>query len=358
MRAVGVAQALPGDPPIADLGPADGASVPAGPRAVTVAFTWPDYRIAVYDGYTDFGSSDDYRARFSTSPALDANEELAVSAFGGIRSARASGGGNCTAALDSFEGGTYKDAIGKRVYWQVYRPCNGCTPQDEKGAVRSFFVRPNRISAKLDAPARVYGGYPALVSVANKADVGLATISLQYRRGKGWRTFATHGQVTGRTELVGTLATGRRTLRAVLATRSFSQVLATRTLTVRSPRGRRQISGHDDGRYAARSASDRRRATLSFRITNHGTVLRGFKASVVTFCFGPTLGDNHISVNFALLGPTRIAPDGSVTGHLATRGQRSELKLTGRVHDRRFRGRIDARFSTCSGVRKLDADRR
>lgn len=74
-------------------------------------------------------------------------------------------------------------------------------------------------------------------------------------------------------------------------------------------------------------------------------------------CIGPTLEDNHIYVASALLRKVKVAPDGSVTGYLVTRGQGAELKLTGRLRNRRFQGKIDAKYSTCSGVRKLDTIR-
>lgn len=294
------AGALPGDSPIVALTPADGASVPAGPAVVTVTYRCPDYRAAVYDDgdghvLTDLRDASDYNVRFSTSPALDANGALARTDFGGIRSANPVGDGTCASALDSFDGGTYSSAVGRRVYWQAYRYCNGCTPQDEKGPVRSFFVRPTRIVARLSVPRRLYAGYPALLAVETSAEPGSAEVRLQYRRGATWRTFATHGFVSKRTELVGTLPAGRHSVRALLAARSFSQVVATRTLTVRRAAGR-STSARDDGRYAARDRRERRTSTLTFRIANRGRTLRDFKASVTTFCVGPTLEDNHLYV--------------------------------------------------------------
>lgn len=358
------AEALPGDPPIVPLTPADGASVPAGPTVVTVTYRCPPYRVAVYDGgdgnvLTDYGDSEDYRVRFATTPRLDANGALADTAFGGIRSATPTGdGATCASALDSYEGGTYPTAVGRRVYWQVYRYCNGCTPQDEKSPVRSFLVRPTRIAATLKVPQHLYAGYAALLAVETKADPGSADVTLEYRRGARWRAFARHGFVTDRTELVGTLPAGRHAIRAVLVTKSYRQTIATRTVTVRRASGRRSTSGRDDGGYVARDRRERRTSNLSFRIADGGRTLRDFKASVTTFCIGPTLEDNRFYVATAVLRTVKIAPDGSVTGYLATKGQRSELKLTGRLQHRRFRGRIDARYATCSGARKLDAVRR
>jgi len=358
------AMALPGDPPIVPLTPADGASVPAGPGAVTVTYLCPPYRAAVYDDgggnvITDYRDGNDYRVRFATSPALDSSGALADEAFGGIRTPTlASDGTTCASELSDYDGATVPAAIGRRVYWQASRYCNGCTPQDEKGPVRSFVVRPTRIIAKLVAPRHLYAGYPALLAVKTKAKPGSADVLLQYRRQGKWVTFARHAFVTDRTELIGKLPAGRHRLRAVLSAASYGQTIARRTVVVSRASSRRSTSSRDDGRYIARNSRERAKSTLSFRVTAGGGLLRDFKASVTTFCFGPTSEDNHLYVATALLRKVRIAPDGSITGYLATRGQRSELKLTGRLHHHRFRGKIEAQYSVCSGTRKLDAVRR
>ena len=153
------------------------------------------------------------------------------------------------------------------------------------------------------------------------------------------------------TELVATLPAGRQKLRALAITSTTRFQLAGRTLVVRRP-GRRSTAARDDGRY-------RGSATLAFKVAGGGKVLRSFNASVTVFCVGPTPADNRTEIAFARLRSARIAPDGSVTGYLQTKGATpASVTLTGRVHNRRFKGMVSIAFSTCAGERKLVAARR
>ena len=76
------ASAMPGDPPVVPLAPADGAEVPANPDGIGVNFQCPDYRIAVYGSVTVHGTYSDYQVRFSDSPALGSDGRLATHPYG------------------------------------------------------------------------------------------------------------------------------------------------------------------------------------------------------------------------------------------------------------------------------------
>ena len=340
------ARALPGDPPIVPLTPADGAAVPADASGIPVTFQCP--------AYSDGGDHSDYAVRFAADPAVGADGRLATQPYGNDAGASLGADGlTCSAELDTFDTGRSPEIVGGRVYWQAYRLCNGCARGWEAGPVRSFVVRPD-VRARLTAPARVYAGYLNVFRLQSSARLSGAQVLLQRRTGRRWTTLVRTGFKTGSTELVAALPAGRQHLRARIVAASATIGVARRTLLVR--RGARRVtSGRDDGRYAARKRP--RNGVLGFRIAAGGTKLRDFRASLSAFCIGPTPGDNRVVIAVARLRSARIGPDGSVTGLLEQRSG-ARVLLTGRVRHRRFRGEVSMAFSTCSGSRKLDAIRR
>ena len=338
------ARAMPGDPPVVPLAPADHAVVGADPAGIGVSFQCPDYRIAVYGNLVQRGSFNDYAVRFSDTAALGADGRLATAPYGNDAAASLAPDGTCTAKLDTFDTASSPEISGGRVFWQAYRYCNGCTPQYETGAVRSFVVRPS-VSGTLRPPARVYAGYPSLFAVESDAKLSGAQVVLQRRAGGSWRTLAKRPFHLQSTRLVATLPAGRTRLRALAVTGAARLELATRTIVVRRP-GARRTSGRDDGRYTGRD--------VRFTVARGGTSLRGFRASLNVFCVGPTIPDNRTEVAIAELGATRVAPDGSVTGYLRTSGGAS-ITLTGTLRHGRFNGEVAMTFSTCSGTRTVSA---
>jgi hypothetical protein len=343
----GSAHAMPGDAPVVPLAPADGAQVRANADGIGVGFQCPDYRIAVFGPVTQYGDYHDYGVRFSDRPDLGTDGRLANNPYGNDAGASLAPDRSCAAKLDTFDTASSPEIAGGRVYWQAYRPCTGCTPQYETGGVRSFVVRPS-VRGTLRAPKRVYSSYPALFTVASTAKLSGADVVLQRRAGSRWRTVKRRPFQLDRTELVAALPAGRQKLRALAITGATRFQLAARTVVVRRP-GRRSTTARDDGRYGGSG-------TLAFKVSGGGTLLRSFNASVTVFCVGPTPPDNRTEIAFARLRSARIAPDGSVTGYLQTKGaDPASVTLTGRLHGRRFKGKVSIAFSTCAGSRKLAA---
>lgn len=351
------AQALPGDQPITPASPSNGATVPANAEGISVSYSCPGYRKQVFgdppDQTTEFGDAEDYDVRFSDSPSLGADGLLAAKPYGSDASARpASDGAACTSVLNTSDNSSSPEIVGGRVFWQAHRSCIGCEGQrPETAPVRSFVVQ-RKIAARLAVPRRAYAGYLSVFALTSKAKLSGAKVALQRRARGKWKTVESAPFRLDRTELVASLPAGRQRLRALVITDTSKFAVAKKTLSVRSG-GRRSTSTRDDGRYAARKAPPN--STLSFRVTGGGRTLRNFKASVTTFCFGLT--ENNISLNFAVLGPVRVAPDGGVVGLLKTKKGAREL-LTGRLRNGRFTGEVSVAFSTCSGTRKLNAARR
>jgi hypothetical protein len=248
-----------------------------------VSFQCPDYRIAVYGDLVQRGDFNNYGVRFSDGAALGADGRLANAPYGNDAAASLAPDRTCTAKLDTFDTARSPEISGGRVFWQVYRYCNGCTPQYETGAVRSFVVRPS-VSGTLRSTARVYAGYAALFAVESDAKLSGAEVVLQRRAGGSWRTIATGPFQLERTQIVVTLPAGRVLLRALAVTGAVRFELATRTIVVRRP-GERSTSARDDGRYTGRD--------MRLTVARGGTSLRGFHASLDVFCVGPTVADNR-----------------------------------------------------------------
>lgn len=209
-------------------------------------------------------------------------------------------------------------------------------------------------TATLQVPERLYAGYLGAFAVKDASDRdGNATVSLQRRVGSGWAAVTSEPRRSDATELYGKLPAGRQSLRAVVVTDDGQRTpVASRTLTVLRE-GRRTPSRRDDGRYAPAKSE---KGPVRFSIAGGGKTLRGFQASVTTFCFGPTIDSNRLLVFAAKLDPVRVAPDGAVVGVLRTKDDGREA-LVGRLRSGRFTGTIDVSLSTCNGQRKLTAVR-
>lgn len=347
------ATALPGDPPLVPLTPADGATVPANPAGIPVSYQCPAYTSEVYgdpaDPIISRGGPGDYSVTFSSSPAIGANGVIAAT-FGSDSPSVGPDGATCTSELDTYDSTTSPEIVGGRVYWQASRPCSGCTGQrPETGPVRSFVVRPAPVEGTLRSQPRLYAGYLSVFTVTPGTAFARETL-LQRRVGKTWRTFAQGGS-SEPTELIGKLPAGRHEIRAVLMIGDQAVQAATRKVNVRRG-GRRVTSARDNGRYAARNGPNN--DALTFKVGRGGTVLKSFKATVAAYCIGATLSDNHIQISFAALRSARIAPDGTVVGLLKLKSG-ARTVLTGRLRNRRFKGKVSLSFSTCGGSRRLDA---
>lgn len=357
LLAPAVASALPGDPPVEALAPADGASVRAGSGGITVAYTCPAYTSDVYgdpaNPTVDRRDASDYQVTFSDRSDPSADGLLAGHGFPSATfGAQPEGDGTCTSTLPD----DYVPLATKygRVYWQASRSCLACMPQHETGPVRSFVVRLS-VSATLTVPKRLYAGYLGAFSLRSTASLADARVVLERRSGGHWSKVTDEPYHSDATKLFGKLPAGRHTVRAVIRTGSSSFTVATKTLTVRRE-ARRSTSRGDDGTY--RAAKPAKNSTLRFTVAGGGRLLKGFKASVTTFCVGPTPSDNRLYVVFALLNTVRIAPDGTVVGVLrSSRGGREIL--TGRLSHGHLTGAsIDVSLSTCNGERKFTAVRR
>ena len=348
------AGALPGDPPIVPLAPAEGATVPANAAGIPVSFACPAYTREIYGETRDPGTYEDYDVRFSNAPALG---PTAASRHGPSAATPARA---CCRPIPrrAWRRSTRTTARARPRSWAAGssgRPIAAAPAAPggyETAPVRSFVVRPD-VQGTLKLPAAVYAGYLAVYRFESPALLAGADALLQRRGRTSWLTVVKK-RFSQKTDFVAKLPAGRQRLRVRIETPSGAFDLPERTLTVRRG-GRRVTSGRDDGSYGARKPPSN--STLRFKVSKDGTVLRDFRASLAAFCVGPTLEQNRVIVAFAALRSARIAPDGSVTGLLET-SSGARVLLTGRLRNRSFKGHVVTQFSTCTGSRDLDAVRR
>ena len=333
------AAALPGDPPIVLLGPADGAQVTADPDGIPVRFTCPDYRqfvgtITVYGDYTD------YTATFATKPDLGSDGRLldANVVDRDIPMQSDNGSDDCASELENdgpeVTPGTY--------YWQVDRLCTGCPTGHETSPVQGFTVRA-ALKLALTVPKRAFGGYPILASVRAGGVPDGGNVTVQRRAGRRWKRAATATILRERADVVFTLPKGRARVRLKAVVGTQTGTSPARKVTVARAQG--WTTTHDVGRYTGKAEG----ADAELKVAAGGRQIRDFDTEVSMFCVGPTIPDNHIMIGVAPVKKARIAPDGRFYAR-KKHGSSTVIELRGRVHRGRVKGQVRLTVGTCDGV--------
>jgi hypothetical protein len=373
---VGSAAALPGDPPITPVSPADGASVPAVEEGLKVSYSCPTYRTAVEieeeeveneeeeievieKPVTVFEGTEGYGVIFSTGPGLGKDGRLISAGFGEAGEAEAEavkGTPNCTSELELPTTPNPAVLYQGRVYWQAFRECEGCALGFETGPVRSFVVVPTIEEAEITYEDHVFGGY--LTKVAFFASSGLkgAKVVLQRWTGTEWATIAEEpGTELGENSFFVTLGGGHKLLRPVVVGVGITLPLEEKAKTVRkAKKGPRTPVATGGWVYALKP--EREEFPLTFKVTDHGTMLRGLTASMEAICRGPAKDQKVTIEASSAVKSVPIAPDGSVVAHFATAGATpSTVTLTGSFFGGRFTGLLTSEFLNCKGFREFEA---
>lgn len=391
------AAALPGDTPITAVGPADGANVPAVEEGLKVTYTCPVYRtveelveeeiplppkevippeeeelpppeeeelpeeeVEVIEKLVPvFGNSENYGVIFSTGSALGTNGRLVSTGFGEAGEAEAEvvkGTPSCTSELELPTSPNPAVLYQGRVYWQAFRECEGCPSGFETGPVQSFVVVPTIEEAEITYENHVFAGYMTKVSFFASASLKGAKVALQRWTGTEWLTLSEEpGTESGENSFFITLGAGHRLLRPVLVGTGVTLPLEEKAKTIRRVRKGTARIPIQTGNYAYALKSQREEFPLSFRVTQGGTMLTGFRAAVEAVCRGP----NKEKVTREAASSVRsvpIAPNGDVVAHFATTGATpSTVTLTGSFFSGRFTGLLTSSFLNCSGFREFEA---
>lgn len=272
--------ALPGDPQIEAVSPADGATVAADPDGIVVVYTCPTYRsFESSSGLGTFPCSDpfvgsSYGADFSTSPELGSDGRLRSDLRYSEYSSPGGSSDNTTPAGQRRAVMAQNATTPGRYFSQARRICVDCPTGYETGPVRSFVVR-TQASVGLAVQARGYVGYPLTFSVRTKGLEDGAPVVIERRAGARW-VRVTGGTVRkNRAATLGLLPKGTQTVRvtALLGDQRF----ASSSRTVRVKTARKWTTVRAAGRYSGSPEA-------SFRIAPGGRELRAFRASVVTYC--------------------------------------------------------------------------
>jgi len=377
--APGFAKALPGDPPIVPLGPANGAIVPADEFGIKVSFQCPAYHseedeeeeeeeeggagseVKPTPEDEDLADASDYTVRFSTSPATESDGRLSTAGFGeeygeGFPDP---GSDKVTCATDLELPANFAPVALYQgtIYWQAARQCDACASEWEAGPVRSFNLVPNVEEPELDLQEHVYAGYLTDIGFSSFSDLTGATIELQRFEHGAWAPLAQEpAQSSDEAAFFVKLPAAHTALRTVLKTATISLPLAPQKVTIHKLGKRRSTSAHDDGRYLAAPKKERATMPVSLMITDRGKELRGLRAAVEATCPGPTPAQDAKLKVAATLRSARIAPDGTVVGQMLTKGpQPAYVTLVGQLFDHRLSGTLTTSFAGCSGTREIEA---
>lgn len=399
---VGNAAALPGDPPIAPVSPADGSNVPAVEEGLKVTYTCPAYRTAeepleeeeievpeekeeggeeegeggeeeggeeevlpppappVEKLIPVFGNTESYGVNFSTSPTVGANGLLTTSGFGTAGAAEAAavaGSPNCESELELPTSPNPPALFHERVYWQAHRECEGCPSGFETGPVQSFVVIPNDEEAEITYESHIFGGYLTKVSFAGEAGLKNAKVALQQWNGLEWVTLGEEpGNDFGENSFYVKLGVGHRVLRPVLVGSGITLPLEAKGKSVRKVK-KGTKTGVKTGDWAYALKKEREEFPVDFRVTDNGTMLRNLSAPLEAICKTPD-NKNRVTIeSTSSVKEVPIAPNGQVVAHFTTTGATpTTVTLIGNFFDNRFSGTLTSNFNTnCNGFREFEA---
>ncbi len=345
------AHALPGDPPIEQLAPADGAAVALTPAGILVTYTCGLYRKSDFGSpFIDYGDcSDTYGADLSASPELGTDGRLRSDrrVVGGTVTDNTTPEGQQRALLITHPNGGARVRPGT-YYWQAYRFIAGGF---DTSPVRSFTVKSVLANLRLSVPGRAYAGYPLTLGVRVSGDPDAPPVTVERRAGGRWVALTPQNLrppriQDGRAAPVVTLPAGSQRLRAVVTEGRQRTVSPEVTVPVRVARS--WTTTRSAGRYAGGPKGQ----SVKARVAPGGRGLRGFEAEVTLSCVrASTTPGQAIETTFlpglAPVAQVRVAPDGRFTA--VRRYDKTTVELAGRVVGRRITGRVDLEVGECSG---------
>lgn len=355
------ATALPGDPPVTAVAPADGASFKVDGDGIPAVIGCPTYRDFDFGyPYTTHAFADSYRVLLARSPLVGADGLLADPVSTSYPRQHQPADDLCDVRLGDLSSGFVADrpqTVPGTYYWQPYRPCSGCELRVESGQVRRIVLTTDPASVKLaiKPPKRAYAGHDFLLDVELAGASETTPITLQRRGAKGrWVSVRSINARRSTAQRIARLPRGKQRLRARVSTPGSGTVTsATRTVRVLSGRSGTPRS---DGSYR-----DRKRPSLRAKIDRGGRRLRGFSALVTASC--PTVDPITHAINLnprpftVTVPPVRIAPDGRfvIAGSLKAQ----DVHVSGRLTRGRLRGTVSYAAGACAGsIKSFDARRR
>ena len=346
------AAALPGDPPVTLLAPANGADVPANPDGIGVRFTCPTYKQFDAGPFSTYGDYTDYSLMFATKPDLGTDGRLKdsnVIARDVLVLPSNVGPGQCTGVMRGGEvlepgpqvtPGTY--------YWQADRICTGCPTGYEQSPVWNFTVRVE-LDLALSVQKKGYAGYPIVATLKARGVPSGAKVTVERRAGRSWKR-ATSARVFGeRGYVVLALPRGRQRVRLKATVGTETVASPERVIRIVRP-AHWTTSRRDDGSYRGQAESK----PVALKVAAAGRQIRKFAAQVSTFCPGPTPDQNTFLIALAPIKRAKVAPDGRFYAIKRYRRQ-TVVELYGRVRRGRVKGTVRLTIGTCDGSASFSA---
>jgi hypothetical protein len=343
------AHALPGDPPVTPLEPADGAALPVDAGGIPVTFACPVYRIGEPGGFPQFGGARDYGVSMSRGSATGPDGRLAdpVALVPGSSDAP----DHCAVALGAGGSDRPQETPGT-YYWQVWRLCLGCPGSYEVGPVRKLVLRSTAAPA-LRPPRRIYAGYPFILPLRLTGVANFTVVRVERRRGSRWVAAGSATALGEQADATVTLPRGATRLRVSL--KAGDEAVLSPAVAVTARRARDWKTGRrDDGRYAGQPPGLR---SVRLKVARRGRELRGFEAQVPMLCPTPGMvGQFTTQIGKAALNRVRVAPDGSFVGAATTRS--TSIRVRGTLRGRRIAGgRVELSVGSCRGSSAFTAKR-
>ncbi len=325
---VGSAQALPGDPPIESLSPADGAVLAPNPDGVVITFTCPEYAFAdAGGGLRLFGGREYYSLRVTTSPQLDADGRLA-SAFT-VDQATASSdparpAGECFSAFSDGSASGVHTKPGT-YYWQVARICSACGGY-EVGPVRTLRIAV-QASPTVTLRWKPWAGYGVVADVQASGVPDGSAVTIQRQAAGAWVDAASGSIAGGSAAIDLTLPEGGATaLRAVLVVGDQRIEGAQASVNVLKPGAKRATTRKDDGLWRGTTSS---KAPVTFTVRGAGREIRSFAGKITALCPAAVPGQFIPQLEVFAIPRARIAPDGRFLATVPDGKQR--VRIAGRL---------------------------
>ena len=351
------ASALPGDPPIAAVAPADGATLPVDANGIETRYACPEPYHMTPEPFAVYGARRDYGVWFSATPALGSDGRLLQAdlvAISGPDELQDNDipAGQCRAFMADRDNrpevtpGTY--------YWQAWRLCLDCPGSYETTPVRSFRLTAAGSAVKLGLtpPARAYKGYPFVAGL--RADGITGDVALQVKGKGAWRgvgRIPAGPQQDVAVSLPRSLKPGRYRIRAAAAVGTETLTSPARRLRLRKAKGW-TTSKRQDGAWSGTAG----KLPVAFRVSGGGRTVKAGRFQLTLLCPTPGMVNPFtIQIADAPLTRARIAPDGSfvfagtVDGHAAF--------VRGRIKGRRATGKAELSLGPCSGGSAFSARR-
>jgi hypothetical protein len=344
------APAMPDDPPVTAVLPADGATVAINPDGIEVRYTCPEgYRISGEPPFAVYGGRKDYGVHFASSPELGSDGRLLDSNV--IDRAGDDPIQDNDIPLGECRAYHTNGIAPGVVYWQAWRLCLDCPGGYETSQVRSMRLTTAGSGVRLAArwPRTAYAGFPFHVEVTSSGLAAGTAVELQARRRARWRRIGSINLGADAGDGPAALSRGRHRLRATVQIGDEQIASAPTTLTVRRAKGWKTGRRHD-GRW-------RDGGVTEFRVGGGGRVISGGRFQLVLLCPTPGMVNPFTTmVADAPLRRARIAPDGSfawagvIEDHVTY--------VHGRIRGNRATGRVRLSLGTCSGGGAWKARRR